>query len=409
MPQSRVFKIVRVPDSFVKEVFDELKAFDWVLGDVTASLMTGHVVQGEEAELLLSGDGFAVSSATLKLMEKGAVSQVLFRRGRRSNQEWIDFSFYCEFEFNIQDSGQISPSARAEVITHLERKLSSIAFLGREERPEVADDFRAAMISLVENQKHFSMQAQALLASMAEERKLEKEEISKARATLTAEAESQRQKLDVARQELLAHSYKSERRSIFQKMQAGKLNFNGQRSSYSLWFAISAYMILIISGFAGYFAWSALQSLAALVESDGFTLSSAESYVPVFLVALRVLLFSGVAIYSCFYLVNWTRKIYTDAAADHRERERYFLDFTRASWVAEALLEAEKEQGTKLSGDWVAGATRGLFEKHTTASDVGPEAAALAALLSMSSSAKAGPDGLSVELNKSGAKKIAGG
>lgn len=105
--------------------------------------------------------------------------------------------------------------------------------------------------------------------------------------------------------------------------------------------------------------------------------------------------------------VQWLRHFYTRDLQVSEEFRRFQHDMARASWIMEATLEMEKEHQTKVPDQWLANVTEGLFRsgRQSTSMDEGQQA--LAALLGLSTTVRAGPNGLEVDVGKRGARRMA--
>lgn len=201
-------------------------------------------------------------------------------------------------------------------------------------------------------------------------------------------------------------------------------------------------MLLCLMGFslAGFFAYESFQSF--LSKSQAFTISEAVNKIlpqvkvsatattsenaaavsdalssvlsesntnnyMLWLLALRGVALSGVAIGFIVYLLTFIRRNHDEELRYHRELQRYGMDINRASWVIETAMEMTNKDGAQLPEKWVEGACAGLFQTSTKGDGEVSSLAALGAVMGLGPEVSVGPSGATIKLPPKATKKAA--
>lgn len=125
------------------------------------------------------------------------------------------------------------------------------------------------------------------------------------------------------------------------------------------------------------------------------------------LLALRGVALSGVAIGFIIYLLTFIRRNHDEELRYHRELQRYGMDINRASWVIETAMEMTTKEGAQLPEKWVEGACAGLFQSGARADGEVSSLAALGAVMGLGPEVSVGPGGATIKLPPKAAKKAA--
>jgi hypothetical protein len=125
------------------------------------------------------------------------------------------------------------------------------------------------------------------------------------------------------------------------------------------------------------------------------------------LLALRGVALSGVAIGFIIYLLTFIRRNHDEELRYHRELQRYGMDINRASWVIETAMEMTTKEGAQLPEKWVEGACAGLFQSGAKADGEVSSLAALGAVMGLGPEVSVGPGGATIKLPPKAAKKAA--
>lgn len=125
------------------------------------------------------------------------------------------------------------------------------------------------------------------------------------------------------------------------------------------------------------------------------------------LLALRGVALSGVAIGFIVYLLTFIRRNHDEELRYHREIQRYGMDINRASWVIETAMEMTNKDGAQLPEKWVEGACAGLFQTSTKGDGEVSSLAALGAVMGLGPEVSVGPSGATIKLLPKAAKKAA--
>lgn len=119
----------------------------------------------------------------------------------------------------------------------------------------------------------------------------------------------------------------------------------------------------------------------------------------------RMIISSLVSVGFLTYSASWMKKYYDEDMRRQREMERFNNDVLRASWIVEAVQEVKHEGKAELPPEWVEAVTRNMFEgKSPSEQDEG--VLALKALMGFAAKTKVGPNGVELEVNRSGVKKM---
>ncbi|MCQ1775261.1 hypothetical protein NOI24_28740 [Neorhizobium galegae] len=125
------------------------------------------------------------------------------------------------------------------------------------------------------------------------------------------------------------------------------------------------------------------------------------------LLALRGVALSGVAIGFIVYLLTFIRRNHDEELRYHRELQRYGMDINRASWVIETAMEMTTKEGAQLPEKWVEGACAGLFQSGAKGDGEVSSLAALGAVMGLGPEVSVGPSGATLKLPPKAAKKAA--
>ncbi|KNX41440.1 hypothetical protein ROTO_20350 [Roseovarius tolerans] len=201
--------------------------------------------------------------------------------------------------------------------------------------------------------------------------------------------------------ELLIKSYKDARRQIFNDL-LRDLTDRTKAPSASRSIIAMRWMIfftLIIGGLVA--AVFAFQTMTPDALPEGATSFQ------IWTVILKPVGLSILALGSFAAAVQWLRHFYTQDLREAIEIQRFGHDMTRASWIMEAYLEMTKEHGVEnVPESWMQNVTEGMFQGDRARHGVDEASQALAALLGMSASVKAGPEGLEATLGKRGLRRL---
>lgn len=196
-------------------------------------------------------------------------------------------------------------------------------------------------------------------------------------------------------------SHKDARRKLFAELQED-LQLAARKPTQGLMvgFArVAVFLVLVGAGvFAGYLA---LNTMTPEMLGDNAT------NIQIWAVILKPIGLTIAAFGAFAAAVQWLRHFYTRDLQVSEEFRRFQHDMARASWIIEATLEMEKEHQTNVPERWLENVTEGLFQtgRHGASSmDEGQQA--LAALLGLSTSVKAGPNGLEVDVGRKGARRM---
>lgn len=196
-------------------------------------------------------------------------------------------------------------------------------------------------------------------------------------------------------------SYKDARRRLFAELQESlQLAARKPTQGFMVGFArVAVFLVLVGAGvFAGYLA---LNTMTPEMLGDNAT------NIQIWAVILKPIGLTIAAFGAFAAAVQWLRHFYTRDLQVSEEFRRFQHDMARASWIIEATLEMEKEHKTKVPERWLENVTEGLFQtgRHGASSmDEGQQA--LAALIGLSTSVKAGPNGLEVDVGRKGARRM---
>lgn len=218
----------------------------------------------------------------------------------------------------------------------------------------------------------------------------------------TATLNEREKELNSREDELEIKSHKDARRQLFKSMQDDLQNRKKSPSASLSVFAARWMIFLTLCGAGGVAAWFALSSMTPDSLPEGATT------LQIWTVILKPIGLSALALGSFAAAVQWLRHFYTQDLRDAVDVQRFGHDMARASWVMEAYLEMTKEHGVdEVPDSWMRNVTEGMFQADRGSHGVDEASQALAALLGMSATVKAGPNGLEATLGKRGLRKIA--
>ncbi|WP_425050500.1 hypothetical protein [Psychromarinibacter sp. S121] len=253
-----------------------------------------------------------------------------------------------------------------------------------------------------EEQERLAADRERMRAELSQERDAmlsqARAEIEEARRTLKEREDS----LQEREADLLIKSHKDARRQLFDQLQEDlqesvRIPSHGASVTWSRW--------LIFLGLTGGGIAATLMALNA-TPSDALVATVAGP-IDLWPIYLKQTIWGIAALGAFAGGIQWLRHFYTRDLRVAEDYERFRHDMARASWVIEAALEMQKEHEIDVPERWLTNVTEGLFQKTSASSAVDDGQQALAALLAFSSSVKAGPNGLEVDLGKRGTRKIA--
>ena len=125
------------------------------------------------------------------------------------------------------------------------------------------------------------------------------------------------------------------------------------------------------------------------------------------LLALRGVALSGVAIGLIVYLLTFMRRNHDEELRYQRELQRYGMDINRASWVIETAMEMTTKEDATLPDAWVIGACSGLFQSGRGNEAEVNSLSALGAVLGLGPDLEIGPTGAKLSLSGKAAKSAA--
>lgn len=125
------------------------------------------------------------------------------------------------------------------------------------------------------------------------------------------------------------------------------------------------------------------------------------------LLALRGVALSGVAIGFIVYLLTFMRRNHDEELRYQRELQRYGMDINRASWVIETAMEMTTKENATLPDAWVTGACSGLFHSGRVNDAEVNSLSALGAVLGLGPDLEIGPTGAKLSLSGKSAKAAA--
>ncbi|MBD1203923.1 MAG: hypothetical protein H9533_07280 [Rhodobacteraceae bacterium] len=191
-------------------------------------------------------------------------------------------------------------------------------------------------------------------------------------------------------------SHKDARRKLFADLQKD-LQLAARKPTQGLMVAFARIAVFLVLAGAGAFA-----GYLALNTMTPETLGESATNIQIWAVILKPLGLTIAAFGAFAAAVQWLRHFYTRDLQVAEEFRRFQHDMARASWIIEATLEMEKEHQTSVPEKWLEHVTEGLFQsgRHVSSLDEGQQA--LAALLGLSTSVKAGPNGLEVDVGRKG-------
>lgn len=196
-------------------------------------------------------------------------------------------------------------------------------------------------------------------------------------------------------------SHKDARRKLFAELQKD-LQLAARKPAQGLMVTFARIVVFLVLAGAGAFA-----GYLALNTMTPETLGESATNIQIWAVILKPIGLTIAAFGAFAAAVQWLRHFYTRDLQVSEEFRRFQHDMARASWIIEATLEMEKEHQTNVPERWLENVTEGLFQtgRHGASSmDEGQQA--LAALLGLSTSVKAGPNGLEVDVGRKGARRM---
>ena len=271
--------------------------------------------------------------------------------------------------------------------------------------------------------RSFTKGLEATLQTLSDQRAEEQKRNDEERKRLRTANEEERQRLlDAAREEARAKtallderereleereaqleikSHKDARRQLFKELQQ-ELQDSRRSPGATLPVMMTrwAVFLTLIAG-GGVAAWFALSSMTPDDLPGGATSFQ------IWTVILKPIGLSLLALGSFAAAVQWLRHFYTQDLRAAAETQRFGHDMARASWIMEAYLEMTKEHGVEeVPESWIRNATEGLFQADRGRHQIDDATNALAALLGMSGSVKAGPNGLEFNVGRRALRRI---
>jgi hypothetical protein len=196
-------------------------------------------------------------------------------------------------------------------------------------------------------------------------------------------------------------SHKDARRKLFAELQKD-LQLAARKPTQGLMVTFARIAVFLVLAGAGAFA-----GYLALNTMTPETLGESATNIQIWAVILKPIGLTIAAFGAFAAAVQWLRHFYTRDLQVSEEFRRFHHDMARASWIIEATLEMEKEHQTNVPERWLENVTEGLFQTgRPGASSMDEGQQALAALLGLSTSVKAGPNGLEVDVGRKGARRM---
>lgn len=195
-------------------------------------------------------------------------------------------------------------------------------------------------------------------------------------------------------------SHKDARRKLFADLQKD-LQLAARKPTHGLMVAFARIAVFLVLAGAGAFA-----GYLALNTMTPETLGDSATNIQIWAVILKPIGLTVAAFGAFAAAVQWLRHFYTRDLQVAEEFRRFQHDMARASWIIEATLEMEKEHQTSVPEKWLEQVTEGLFRSGRDRSSLDEGQQALAALLGLSTSVKAGPNGLEVDVGRKGARRM---
>lgn len=271
--------------------------------------------------------------------------------------------------------------------------------------------------------RSFTQGMEQTLQNLAEQRDRDQQHADATKVELRKEIEEERQRvLDAARKEidvknkllddreltldareneLEIKSHKDARRTAFLDMQTTLLDGKNKPTSM---FSVGISRWLIFGTLCGGGILAARFALSSMTVD---VLPETATPFQIWTVILKPIGLSALALGSFGAAVQWLRHFHTHDLRNAVETQRFGYDMARASWVMEAYLEMTQEHGIQdVPDSWMSNATEGLFQGDRGNYAMDEASQALAALLGMSASVKAGPNGIETTLGKKALKKI---
>lgn len=268
-------------------------------------------------------------------------------------------------------------------------------------------------------------QLNAQFALLTERQRQMEEEHRRKQDERNAEHEMAMQALEDERKKLELESYKARRRTLQTALtQKSAVERRSEYVSPSARYIslLVPFMGILASGAGFFMAYqsvgqltlnsSAVSEIVATVTADGGNANVAEGMLetsltlPTIYLMVKSILSSALAVGGLLYAAGWLRRMYNSEVETSHEIDRFNYDILRANWVIESVLEVTKEHEGQVPQEWIEGVTRRLFDGGARAEPEDKDQLAMQALLGMSSSAKVGPDGITIDLNKRNLRNI---
>ncbi|MDA5556735.1 hypothetical protein [Shimia sp. MMG029] len=382
-------------------------------------------VGGQDVEEETLTGRYAFETANLDLETSGGDVFIVFRRrinpaGSASlvpsaNFDQFDITF-GDGRTNFEDAGIVEAVMQ-----------------GLFENRSVPTDVRSGDVDIVAQQiagfgaahRQMLQDLHKQMSELAERRAEIEAELDVKKAENEKSLEEAMQALERERQKLELESYKARRRNL-QSIITGKTaaqRRNEYVSKYARMFSLIVPMLGIAASVAGFtMSIQAVEQMglndfsisqaAAAMASEGVDLAQASDALRSSLTAstiylmVKSILSSVVGVGGLLYAAGWFRRIYNSEVETAHELDRFNYDILRANWVIESVLEVTQEHDGEVPQEWLEGVTRGLFEAGEGKPSEDSGDLAMQALLGMSSSAKVGPDGVTLDLNKKNLRSI---
>lgn len=195
-------------------------------------------------------------------------------------------------------------------------------------------------------------------------------------------------------------SHKDARRKLFTELQK-ELQVAASEPTHGIMVAFVRVAVFFVLAGAGVLAgYLALNTMTPEALGDNAT------SIQIWAVILKPIGLTIAAFGAFAAAVQWLRHFYTRDLQVSADFRRFQHDMARASWIIEATLEMEKEHQTNVPEKWLEHVTEGLFQGGRNSSTLDEGQQALAALLGLSTSVKAGPNGLEVDVGRKGARRM---
>ncbi|RVH24507.1 hypothetical protein [Sinorhizobium meliloti] len=431
-----IFTVGKLPDKTVIELFEAIEA---EFGNEHLSFQAAEVAFTGNRELLKARKtpSYLITNASIGV--RGHGFSVSFARESNRNTS----PYYDEITINIRNN----PVPAAEDLVKLENLIRDRVKFPTVSLPDKPD---RAVIGLFEKEMAtIASMHEKLLADALELRQTYELQDAERRAQFEKdqrEAQAAQQQLeeeslariqaekDVLEEKIKNFDFSDHMRARRKLREDITADVQGaiQRPVTTIQSTIKLMMVAVFCAGAatlsGFFAFESFQAFISLADRSAVDLnallahltSSGQPTTPpvaqaaindntylLWMLAVRGILLSAVAVAFTYYVVSMLRKSYDEDVRSLRELQRYGMDINRASWVIETAMEMTTKEGAALPERWIEGATAGLFQVGSHKESEVNSLAALGAVMGLGPEVSVGPDGAHLKLSPKAAKKAA--